>query len=77
MVKIQLDQGLEQVSADHVQPLESINYKFEPSKNNVLSSLHPMDENPRRHEKVYDCNKNTVSCLDFSIKIYDIHLKTA
>ena len=55
MVKIQLDQGLEQVSADHVQPLESINYKFEPSKNNVLSSLHPMDENPRRHEQVSNC----------------------
>ena len=39
-VKIQVDQ-----------PLEFSNYEFEPSKNNVLLSLRPMDENPRRHEQ--------------------------
>ena len=39
-------------SPDHVQPLESSNYKFEPPKNNLLLSLRPMDENPRRHEQV-------------------------
>ena len=32
---------------------ETSNYKFEPSKNNALLSLCPMDENPGRHEQVY------------------------
>ena len=32
--------------------LESSNYKFELSKNNVLLSLHPLEENPGRHEQV-------------------------
>ena len=47
-VKIQVDKGL----WHYVQPLESSNYKFEPSKNNVLSSLRTMDENTRWHEQV-------------------------
>ena len=41
---------------DHVQRLEFSNYEFEPSKSNVLSSLRPTDENPRRHEQVYRSN---------------------
>ena len=40
-------------SSDHVQPLESSNFKFGPSKNCVLLSLHPMDENLGQHEKVF------------------------
>ena len=39
-------------SQDYVRPLESSNFKFEPSKNNVISSLRPMDENPGQHEQV-------------------------
>ena len=40
-------------SPDHVQPLESSNLKFEPSKNNILSLLRPMDKNPRHHKQAY------------------------
>ena len=46
---------------DHVQPLESSNYKFEPSINNVLLSLRLMVENPRQHEQVY-CIPHITSC---------------
>ena len=45
-------------SPDHVQPLESSNYKFEPSKNNILSSLRVMEENSGRHEQVLYNNMN-------------------
>ena len=39
------------IHPDHIQP-KSSKYKFEPSKNNILSSLDPMDENPKRNEQV-------------------------
>ena len=35
-------------------------YKFELSKNNVLSSLRPMDENSRRHEQVFRSQKELI-----------------
>ena len=41
-------------SPDHVQPLDSSNFKFKPSKNNVCTFvIRPMVENPRQHEQVF------------------------
>ena len=51
-VKMQVDQGLLASLQIMFNLLKSSNYKFEPSKNNVLSLLRPMDENPGRHEQV-------------------------
>ena len=46
--------------------IDSSNYQFEPSKNNVLLSLRPMDENPRRHEQVSTPpNPNCIKSLAF------------
>ena len=57
---------------DHFQPLESSNYPFEPSKNNVLSSLRPMDKNPRRHEQVLE--REFQGCTIFSLlKMVQVH----
>ena len=39
-------------SPDHVQPLESSNLNLNHQIIKVLSSLHPMDENPGQHEQV-------------------------
>ena len=56
------------MSPDHVQPLESSNYKFEPSKNNVLLSLRPMDENFWRHEQVSNVSYYSTAylCIDYT-----------
>ena len=43
-VKIQVDQGLWLISRSCSTSIESSNYQLEPSKNNLLSSLRPMDK---------------------------------
>ena len=70
-LKIQVDQGLWQVSRSCSTPIESSNYQFESSKNNVLLLLRPMDENPD------DMNKFYVSLFTFiGIQWYEIHRYT-
>ena len=54
---------MEQVSRSCSTSIESSNHPFELSKNNVLSSLRPMDENPGLHENVYKSQRGYCSSV--------------